>query len=209
MVREISQFLLGKNSFLAPPPFLFPFCPSYSRISSVIYLWYSLLYLDCSPFFLACLCLCPFHSVLHSSIFILLSIFPLLHAIALVVFLSLLILLVCFLSLQHSVSILHSSLPSISSSNFSLSRFHSQPIPHVFLSTLSIPLKYFSCTFSTSSCSFLPYYFTLFIIRFVTTKLTKKCWFWSLKLERTLKESDLVLQIFCIWNKNWSIVLNQ
>jgi hypothetical protein len=55
--------------------------PRCSRISSSIQLSYFLLYVD---FFilslLSCfLCVCPFHSALHSSIFFLLLIVPLLH----------------------------------------------------------------------------------------------------------------------------------
>jgi hypothetical protein len=73
-------------------------------------------FFDCFPSFLLCFYL--FHSALHSSIFLLFLIFPLLHwhthfsdSISLRVFFF-------FFSLQHSVSILHSSLPSILSSNF-------------------------------------------------------------------------------------------
>jgi hypothetical protein len=58
------------------------------------------------PFFLACLCLCLFYLALHSSIFLLLLIFPFLHwhiRFSDSIF---------FFSLQHSTSILHSSLPS-------------------------------------------------------------------------------------------------
>jgi hypothetical protein len=72
------------------------------------------------PFFLACLCLCPLHSALHSFIFLLLSTFPLLHwhtsssGSTSLSFFSLFF----FFSLKYSVSILHSSLPSILSSNF-------------------------------------------------------------------------------------------
>jgi hypothetical protein len=85
-------------------------------------------------------CLGPFQSVLHSTIFLLLSVF-------------------FFFSLQHSVSILHSSFPSILSSNFTaLFLLHSSltTYPGIFLSTPCTFLKYFSCTFSTSSCSFRP-----------------------------------------------------
>jgi hypothetical protein len=69
----------------------------------------------CCPLVLACPCFCPFHSYLHSSIFLLFSIFPLLHwhiRSSGTTSISLLLLLVLFFSLQHSVSILHSSLPS-------------------------------------------------------------------------------------------------
>jgi hypothetical protein len=56
--------------------------PRYCGISSVIHLSYSLPvvsgFFDSLPSFLL-VCLCPFHSALHSSIFLLLSIFPLLH----------------------------------------------------------------------------------------------------------------------------------
>jgi hypothetical protein len=101
--------------------------------------------------------------VLHSSIFLLLLIFPLLHwhtrfsdSISLSPSSP------CFFfSLQHSVTILHSSLPSILSSNFAtlfpaftliLFLLHSSLTSTP--STPSTPLKYFSCTFSTSSRSF-------------------------------------------------------
>jgi hypothetical protein len=55
--------------------------PRYSRISSVTHLSYFLLYLDSLILsLLPCLSgLCPFHIALHSSIFLLLLIFPLLH----------------------------------------------------------------------------------------------------------------------------------
>jgi hypothetical protein len=81
----------------------------------------------------------------------------------LVVLLSLLLLLVIFLFSPAFRQYPALFLPSILSSNFSLSRFHSQPIPlasfhHVSLSTLITLLKYFSCTLSTSFCSFHPLY---------------------------------------------------
>jgi hypothetical protein len=56
--------------------------PRYCGISSVIHLSYSLPvvsgFFDSLPSFLL-VCLCPFHSAIHSSIFLLLSIFPPLH----------------------------------------------------------------------------------------------------------------------------------
>jgi hypothetical protein len=106
-------------------------------------------------FFLACLCLCPFHSALDSSILLLLTNFPLLRIpVPLVVFLSFSAFF--FFSLQHSVSIRHSSLPSIISSNFaalfpaftfSLFLLHSSifcpllaPILNIFLALSLLPL---------------------------------------------------------------------
>jgi hypothetical protein len=55
------------------------FLPRYFAISSVIYLSYSLLHLDSLILSFACPNLCPFHSVPHSSIFLLLLIFLFLH----------------------------------------------------------------------------------------------------------------------------------
>jgi hypothetical protein len=108
----------------------------YSRISSVIHLSYSLLYLDSLIIFLLC-CLSVSLSLLLSSTFIhlpLLSIFPHLHwhtRSSGSISLSLSIFSVFFyFSLQYSVSIRHSSLPFILSSNlaalfpaFTLSQF--------------------------------------------------------------------------------------
>jgi hypothetical protein len=83
---------------------------------------YFLLYLDSLILFLfSCLSVfCPFNSALHLSIFLLLLIFPFLHwhtrssgSIPLSPSSPLF-----FLSLHHFVSILHSSFPSILSSNF-------------------------------------------------------------------------------------------
>jgi hypothetical protein len=99
----------------------------YSGISFVIHLSYTL-----SSLFLAWLCLCPFHSALHSSIFLLLSIFPLLHwhtrssgSISLS-----LLLLFFFFSLQHSVS----TLP--------FHPFYLQTLPLSFLLSLSAYSSY-------------------------------------------------------------------
>jgi hypothetical protein len=61
------------------------------------------------PFFLACLCLCPFHSALHSSIFLLLLIFLLFHwhtRFSDSISLSPSSLSFFFFSLEHSVNIL-------------------------------------------------------------------------------------------------------
>jgi hypothetical protein len=72
------------------------------------------------PFFLTSLCLYPFHSAIYPPIFLLLLIFPLLHwHTRFFDSISLSPSSPCFfLSLQHSISILHSSLPSILCSNF-------------------------------------------------------------------------------------------
>jgi hypothetical protein len=77
---------------------------SYISLYCIWILWFF-------PFFLACLRLCPFHPALHSSIFLLLLIFPLLH---------------WYIRFSDSISIsvffflvlLQSSLPAILYSNF-------------------------------------------------------------------------------------------
>jgi hypothetical protein len=126
----------------------------YTGTSSVMHLS------DCllpgfSPFSLACPCLCPSRSSPRSSIFLPLSFFPLPHFH---------IRSSCSnsFSLSHPRSIL---LYPILSSNFAvlfpaftlnllLLHFSITMYPGVSLSAPSTHLKYFSCTLSTSSCSF-------------------------------------------------------
>jgi hypothetical protein len=104
--------------------------PSCSGISCVIHLSYFLLYLD---FLILSLLFCLSVSLFlsFSSTCIHLPFALNLYTSSLIVYFSLLLLRVFFSTLQDSLSILHSSLPSILSSNFgrSLSSFHSQLLP--------------------------------------------------------------------------------